>query len=107
MEKAYTKPIEDAQKKLLGANSEIIKLKALIKELKNELATKAVDKGLGVIATPEPEKKFYDLFMSLAFSILCAHVDGRRGWGLGEENSPVADLPVRSKAPDSSLIDWF
>jgi hypothetical protein len=61
MEKAYTKPIEDAQKKLLGANSEIIKLKALIKELKNELATKAVDKGLGVIATPEPEKKFYDL----------------------------------------------
>lgn len=62
MEKAYTKPIEDAQKKLLGANSEIIKLKALIKELKNELATKAIDKGLGVIATPEPEKKFYDLF---------------------------------------------
>jgi hypothetical protein len=62
MEKAYTKPIEDAQKKLLGTNSEIIKLKALIKELKNELATKAVDKGLGVIATPEPEKKFYDLF---------------------------------------------
>jgi hypothetical protein len=61
MEKAYTKPIEDAQKKLLGANSEIIKLKALIKELKNELATKAVDKGLGVIATTEPEKKFYDL----------------------------------------------
>lgn len=61
MEKAYTKPIEDAQKKLLGANAEILKLKALIKELKDELATKAIDKGLGIIATPEPEKKFYDL----------------------------------------------
>ena len=45
--------------------------------------------------------------LSLAFSLLYAHVDGRRGWGLGEENSPVADLPVRSKAPDSSLSDWF
>lgn len=61
MERVYTKPIEEAQKKLLSANAEIVKLKALIKELKNELATKAVDNGMRIIATPKPENKFYDL----------------------------------------------
>lgn len=60
MVNVYTKPIKDAQKKLLEANSEIQKLRALIKQLKDELATRAVDRGLGIIATPGPEKKFYD-----------------------------------------------
>jgi hypothetical protein len=59
MVNVYTKPIKDAQKKLLEANSEIQKLKALIQQLKNELATKAVGKVI-IIQAPEPESKFYD-----------------------------------------------
>jgi len=64
MVNVYTKPIKDAQKKLLAANAEIIRLRALIQELKNELAAKAVRKGIGVIATPGPEDKFYE-FLAL------------------------------------------
>ena len=59
MVRVYTKPIADAQKKLLAANAEIQKLKALIQQLKNELAAKAVGKVV-IIKAPEPESKFYD-----------------------------------------------
>jgi len=59
MVRVYTKPIADAQKKLLAANAEIIRLRALIQQLKNELATKAVGKVI-IIQAPEPESKFYD-----------------------------------------------
>ena len=59
MVRVYTKPIADAQKKLLAANAEIQKLKALIQQLKNELATKALGKVI-IIQAPEPESKFYD-----------------------------------------------
>ena len=59
MIRVYRKPIADAQKKLLAANAEIQKLKALIQQLKNELAAKAVGKVV-IIKAPEPESKFYD-----------------------------------------------
>ena len=59
MIRVYKKPIADAQKKLLAANAEIQKLKALIQQLKNELAAKAVGKVI-IIKAPEPESKFYD-----------------------------------------------
>ena len=61
MVRIYTKPISDAQKKLLASNQEVERLKAMIKALKEELASKAVDNAVKGINIPlGPEDKFYN-----------------------------------------------
>ncbi|NBR97260.1 MAG: hypothetical protein EBT48_06630, partial [Verrucomicrobia bacterium] len=64
MVRVYTKPIRDVQKKLLEANEEVQRLKALIKTLKEELAAESLKRGIRVAVPETPETKFYE-FLSL------------------------------------------